>query len=249
MLRAYGDGTLFGEPYGDGPVRVVWLHGWGRSSRDFASSASHLARSGVASVALDLPGFGSSPPPTDPGGSRMYADLVAPVLAEIASDPVVLVGHSFGGRVATVIAARHPELVGALVLTGTPLVRRRVCVRAPWRFRLIRWLGARGLVSEERLEHARQRHGSEDYRRANGVMRDVLVASVNEGYEDELRAITVPVTMVWGEGDADVPVEVAHHASHLVRTACRVREVAGVGHLLPTEAPEELAASVLEALT
>jgi len=28
VLRAYGDGNIFGEPYGQGPVRIVWLHGW-----------------------------------------------------------------------------------------------------------------------------------------------------------------------------------------------------------------------------
>ena len=61
VLRAYGDGTLFGEPYGEGPVRVVFLHGWARRGADFAACATELAGRGVASVTLDLPGFGSSP--------------------------------------------------------------------------------------------------------------------------------------------------------------------------------------------
>ena len=111
MLRAYGDGNLFGEPYGVGPVRVVWLHGWARRAHDFAAAATRLTEDGASSVALDLPGFGSSPAPAVAGGARHYATLVAPALADLADGPVVLVGHSFGGLVATVIAADHPELV------------------------------------------------------------------------------------------------------------------------------------------
>ena len=116
MLRAYGDGTLFGEPYGEGPVRVIWLHGWGRRGEDFAAAANELARRGVASVALDLPGFGASPAPASPSGARGYAEMVAPVLREIGDAPFVLVGHSFGGTVASVIAADHPEIIRSLVL-------------------------------------------------------------------------------------------------------------------------------------
>jgi pimeloyl-ACP methyl ester carboxylesterase len=249
VLRAYGDGNLFGEPYGDGPPHVVWLHGWGRRSQDFQAAASELAASGFASVALDLPGFGSSPPPVRTGGARLYADLLAGPIAQMSDAPLVLVGHSFGGRVATVLAAQHPELVRAVVLTGTPLLRRSSASTSPWRYRLIRWLRVRGLVGEARLEAARQRFGSADYRAAAGVMRDVLVATVNESYEAELADVTVPVTMVWGEWDRDVPVDVARRARELLHSTSSLRVVAGVGHLLPTEAPHELVDSVREALS
>ena len=111
MLRAYGEGNIFGQAYGDGPVQVVWLHGWGRSSADFEAAAELLAHDAIASVALDLPGFGASPLPEAPGGAALYADLVAPALTQLGSGPVVLVGHSFGGKVATILAATRPDVV------------------------------------------------------------------------------------------------------------------------------------------
>ena len=82
MLQAYGDGTIFGTPYGEGPVRVLWLHGWARQGQDFAVAAGLLAEHGVASVALDLPGFGASPAPSTAVGARGYAELIVPVLVE-----------------------------------------------------------------------------------------------------------------------------------------------------------------------
>ncbi len=246
MLRAFGDGNLFGEPYGEGPVRVVWLHGWARCGQDFGAAARLLEDAGVASIAFDLPGFGSSPAPKVAGGARHYARLIVGALEQLSDAPLVLVGHSFGGRVATVIAAEHPELVATLVLTGVPLLRRTSAKRAPWAYRMVRWLHTRGVINEERMERARQRYGSFDYRRATGVVRDVLVATVNEGYEAELGRLRVPVVMLWGRDDQEVPLAVAERALALVEGASSLRVLDGVGHLLPTSAPDALAETVLE---
>ena len=247
MLRSLGP-DLFGETHGEGPVRVVWLHGWARRGDDFAPAAEELARRGVASVAVDLPGFGASAAPARAGGARAYAELVVPSLETLVEGPVVLVGHSFGGTVATVIAANRPDLVRALVLVGAPVLRRATGSRSPLGYRLVRWARRRGLTSEARLERARQRYGSTDYKRASGVMRDVLVASVNESYEDELARISVPVTFLWGEGDIEVPVDVAVRAAERVGSDARLEVLAGVGHLVPTEAPGALAQAVEGAL-
>jgi len=240
VLRAYGDGTVFGEPFGVGPVRVIWLHGWARRGQDFATAANELARRGVASVALDLPGFGASPAPSSAGGARHYAELVLPALVEVGNGPFVLVGHSFGGTVATVLAADHPDIVRAVVLTGAPLLRRPSARKSPGTYRALRWLHARKFVSDDRMEAARQKYGSRDYRNATGVMRDVLVASVNESYEDELARLGVPVTLLWGAEDREVPLDVATRARALVAPLPTLTTLPGVGHLVPTEAPDAL---------
>ena len=249
MLRSYGDSRVFGESYGTGPVQVVWLHGWARQSRDFAGAAQLLADRGVASVALDLPGFGSSPAPHRAGGARHYAELITPTLREIADRPLVLVGHSFGGRIAVVVASQHPELVGELVLTGVPqLVHLGTPSRSPLSYRAIRWLARRHLLSETRLEVARQKYGSTDYRNAQGVIRDVLVATVQETYETELSTLAMPISFVWGGGDREVPVEIATRAARLVKGPTTMEVVTGVGHMLPLEAPDALVAATEKAL-
>jgi pimeloyl-ACP methyl ester carboxylesterase len=248
VLRTYGDVNLFGESFGEGKVRVLWLHGWARRGEDFTAAALSLARQGVASVALDLPGFGASPLPSAPGGARHYAEVILPAVRELAIEPLVVVGHSFGGTVAAVLASEHPELVASLVLTGAPLLRSPSRSRSPWAYRVTRWLHAKGLLSDTRLEEARQRYGSTDYRRAQGVLRDVLVASVNESYEAELSSLAVPVTLLWGEGDREVPLDVAARADTMLRCPHTLQVLPGVGHLLPLEAPEELTNAVVKAL-
>ncbi len=239
-LRAFAGGGFFGEVGGSSPYRVLALHGWGRRGSDFTASLR-----GLDYIALDLPGFGASPAPEEAIGAREYAGIIAPVLEELAPPPVV-VGHSFGGRVAVALAACYPGRVGALVLTGVPLLHRER--KAPSRrYRFARWAHRHHLFSDQGLERLRQRFGSEDYRAAAGVMRQVLVRVVNESYETELSQLGMPVYLLWGEGDLEVPPGIARQVEAILRQGGnppRLEVIPGVGHLLPVEAPDALRQAV-----
>ncbi|HEV3213177.1 MAG TPA: alpha/beta hydrolase [Acidimicrobiales bacterium] len=245
VLQAFLDGAVFGTSSGAGPPIALLLHGWRRDHEDFAGVAATLAASGIAALAIDLPGFGATPAPAAPSGARGYAAQLGPLLGELAaaSGPLVLVGHSFGGRVAVCLAAKRPEAVAGLVLSGVPLVRSAMPTARPSRrYRAIRAAARLGLVPAARLEAARRRYGSADYRAATGTIRDVLVATVGESYDDELAAIRCPVTLVWGGDDTTAPLAVAR-AAQAICTQARLEVLDGVGHLVPTEAPERLAAA------
>ncbi len=97
----------WGDP---GAPRVVCLHGVTSHGRHFEKLAAKLGDRHV--LAPDLLGHGSSPyePPWDL--ERHMNEIVATVEAA----PAVLVGHSFGGRLAFELAARAPKLVPRLVL-------------------------------------------------------------------------------------------------------------------------------------
>lgn len=242
MLQAFSGGSIFGERHGIGAPTVLALHGWGRTRADFAAVLT-----GMDAVALDLPGFGSSPEPAEATGAAGYAAMVSPVLEEMAA-PVTVVGHSFGGRVAVKLAVTHPDLVGALVLTGVPLVRPPgYTPPAPARrYRVARWLHSKGVLSDAAMERQRQRHGSADYRAARGVMRDVLVIVVNETYEGDLPNVACRIDMVWGELDGVIPVAVMEVAARLATGSPEVTTevVPAAGHLLPVKAPDRLAAAI-----
>ena len=243
VLKAFAGGTVFGECWGDEEPWVLALHGWRRDRGDFTTLFD--PGSGLAGIALDLPGFGATPPPPQPWGAADYAEAIFPVLEEFPGPPVVI-GHSFGGRVAVALAAAHPDAVGALVLTGVPLVQTGASTRRrpPARFRLARAAHARGFLGEARMEALRQRYGSPDYRHASGVMRQVLVRSVNETYEAELGRIACPVEMVWGDDDAETPLAVAKAAAGLLRqadsVAVNLTVCPGAGHMTPLSVPEVL---------
>jgi pimeloyl-ACP methyl ester carboxylesterase len=184
-------------------------------------------------------------------GSAGYAAVVAPVLEELAGDgPVVVAGHSFGGRVAVHLAATHPDLVAGLLVTGVPkLVAPPPAGKAAkpaLSYRAARWLHRRGLFPDERMEDLRRRSGSADYRNAPSViMRNVLVAVTNESYEEQLRAIRCPVELVWGEDDTAAPLATAEGAADLLGPGrARLTLLDGVDHFTPTKAPDALATAL-----
>lgn len=238
MLQAFAAGRLFGTAHGSGTPWVVALHGWRRDHRDFDATLD-----GIDSIALDLPGFGATPPPDSAWGAADYAAAIEPVLDELPG-PVVVLGHSHGGRVAVHLAARRPDAVRALVLTGVPLIRRSGTGKPAVSFRIARALNQRGLVSDARMEALREKHGSDDYRAAKGVMRDVFVRIVNESYEDQLRAVQCPTELVWGDDDTAAPLAVAEEAQTLLANA-RLTVLPGAGHLTPTTAPDALRDALL----
>ena len=229
---------------------MLALHGWGRTHADFDTSLNGLvaSRPDISAIALDLPGFGASPAPIVPGGAAVYADLIEAALDECAAR-VVIVGHSFGGRIAVELAVRQPDRVASLVLCGVPLLHRadRPAAKPALRYRFARGLHRRGLLGEAAMERMRQRFGSADYRNATGVMRDVLVAVINESYESQLDAIAQPAELVWGQQDEAVPVETARRASGCLRDA-RLTLLDGVGHFVPTEAATALTEAIARRL-
>lgn len=236
-LRSFANGAVFAEVFGEGSPGVLALHGWGRRGSDFGASLGSLP-----AIALDLPGFGASPAPDSVIGGSGYADIVAPILDEFDGPPV-LVGHSFGGRVAVCLAAKHPERVGPLVLTGVPLLRSRPSSKPALGYRIIRSLHGLGLISDGRMEAERQKRGSADYRAATGVMRDILVKVVNEEYPDEMAAIRSPVHLIWGRDDTEVPVSVARRSAEMIGD-CSLEVIDDVGHMLPVQDPERLRVAV-----
>ena len=232
-------GDVLADRLGDGPPQIIALHGWARSGADFAPILV-----GCDALALHLPGFGTTTPPPEVWGSREYAELVAAALPD--GGPFVVVGHSFGGRVAVRLAAANPERVRALVLTGVPLVRAAPPPRPALALRVAKRLRAAHLLPSPVLDRLRRRGGSADYQAADGVMRGVLVRVVNEDYRDDLSAITAPVHLVWGADDDAAPVAGARLAAELL--GVEVEVVPGAGHLLEGDLAGAVRGAVLDAI-
>jgi pimeloyl-ACP methyl ester carboxylesterase len=242
---------------------VLALHGWGRDHHDFDTVLD-----GLDAVALDLPGHGVAPEPPEAWSTRQYAEWVAPVMADLSGGPSVVLGHSFGARVAVHLAAAcgartgedRPDDgtgIGALVLTGAPLAPPpgKRPPRPSIAYRAGRALHRAGLVSDDRMEQWRSRHGSDDYRRASPVMRGVLVKAVNEtadaAYMAPLRqwvAAGGALELVWWERDPEASLDgvlTGLDGSAPPQVTAHVTTVPGSGHLIRAAMVGEVRAALL----
>lgn len=107
---------------GEGPPALL-LHGLNGFKEAWGPLPDALAAAGMRAVAVDMPGFGSSPRLRRATPPRLAAAL-APLLERLG--PSAVVGHSLGSQVATILAVRRPELVRSLSLLAPWVLRRRM---------------------------------------------------------------------------------------------------------------------------
>lgn len=116
---------------GEGSAPAVLVHGLGGSALNWIPLMERL-HGETASLAIDLPGFGLSPPPRDGDYSpRGHARAVAAAVEEWRrrrgiDGPVHVMGNSMGGAVAVQLAAHRPDLVSSLTLVSPALPSVRV---------------------------------------------------------------------------------------------------------------------------
>lgn len=113
-------------PAREGLPPAVYVHGLGGSSQNW-SVLMHQLEGAVDGEAVDLPGFGDSPPPDDGDYSVTgHARAVIRFLDASGRGPVHLFGNSLGGAVTTRVAAVRPDLVRTLTLVSPALPEIRV---------------------------------------------------------------------------------------------------------------------------
>jgi pimeloyl-ACP methyl ester carboxylesterase len=220
---------------------VVLLHGWGGQAASMMPLIVGL-RGKYRVLAFDLPGFGGSSPPPIPWGTPEYAAFVEEAVASLGITRATYIGHSFGGRIATWLAAHVPEAVQALVLIDTAGIRPPATFRRRMRQlfyktakTLLRLpiLGAEGPALRERLA---MRFGSADYRAMTGVMRASMVKTVGLDLTACLEAVSAPTLLLWGEKDTETPIADGRKMERLIRGS-RLIAIAGAGHFSYLDSP------------
>lgn len=189
---------------------VLLLHGWGCSSETMLPVFNHLC-AGFRVYNFDLPGFGMSPEPPSAWDTVAYADMLAAFIEEnCAGQPPLIVGHSFGGRLALRLGARGiPKKMLLTGCAGLPPKRGMDYYAKVYSYKAAKkLLSLPGLSKrrEELLNSAKNKSGSEDYRNAGEVMRGVFVKTVNENQTENLPKIAAPTLLFWGENDTATPL-------------------------------------------
>ncbi|MCM1449053.1 MAG: alpha/beta hydrolase [Clostridiales bacterium] len=212
---------------GNGPDTVILMHGWGCDASTVESMRAVLAPCHRV-LTVDFPGHGSSTePPLRPDGTpwgvddytRVIEDLVA---AEDAGEPI-LVGHSFGGRVAILYASRNNVKKMVLVDAAGVKPRRQLGYYLKvYRFKIYKKL-APMLLGKKRgetlIERYRSRRGSADYRQASPMMRSVMSKVVNEDLRHVMPLVKAPTLLMWGEEDTATPMSDARIMEKLIPDA------------------------------
>ena len=240
----------------DGEV-VLLIHGYGGDRNSWLFLQEPLAARHRV-YALDLPGHGTSAKDVGDGSVGTLADAVLGVLDAIGAERAHLVGHSLGGAVAVVAAARDPRRISSLTLIAPsgfgPEINAgylRGFADAQTRRELKPVVGQ--LFADESLVTRQVVDDLLAYKRLDGVEAALhtLVDTLLDGDTqriDSAAAImaiggTVPVTVVWGSADRIVPAAQAASVAGAIRHL-----LDGTGHMPHMERPAEVQAVIEETI-
>ncbi|MCW2523755.1 MAG: hydrolase [Frankiales bacterium] len=249
---------------GDSPPNLVFLHGGGQNAHTWDNILVALDQ---PALAVDLPGHGHSDwRPDQDYSPQLNAIAVAEVLRRRAQPPVLLVGMSMGGLTSISLTAAYPELVRALVLVDvspnsgvrstemSPAQKGSVAlVSGPPSFESFEAMFAAASAASPTREPTALRRGLRHNAREmpDGTWRwrydHLRNAPVNDSLAElgwqELASIQVPITLVRG-GDSAFVAEADVERMQTVRPELRVEVVAGSGHSVQSDRPQELLALV-----
>lgn len=182
--------------YGKGED-IVLLHGWGQNIEMMKFIGDPLSSTNRITI-LDFPGFGESEEPKVAWNLDDYVEMLEILLEKVDVKKPIVMGHSFGGRVAIKYCADRP--IKKLVLFASPCTKEitKMSMKTKVLKKLYTIDALKGIGDK-----AKKYIGSRDYKAASPVMRETLVTTVNEDLTKCAQKIEEPTLLIWGDNDQE----------------------------------------------
>lgn len=201
--------------YGEGKD-IILLHGWGQNIEMMKPLGDNFCDRFRITI-LDFPGFGESEEPKETWTIEKYVCLLEELSKKLNIKKPIVIGHSFGGRVAIKFSSRNP--IEKLVLFGSPCIR--IQENLPLSVKILKKIkklpGMNGIG-----EYMKQFIGSRDYKAASPIMRQTLVEVVNEDLSKYAREIDAPTLLIWGTNDEEAPLNDAKELEKIMLDAALI---------------------------
>ncbi len=235
------------------------LHALGSSSEEFALLRTELAGT-LDLVGIDLPGFGRSPASSGTTVEEM-AVLVERAIGASGATEWAILGHSMGGKVATVVADRTISganglfgLRAVLLLAASPLAPEPM--DEDRRATMLAWAADGPIEPDDAaafvdantasvLPPDRHEQAVHDVQRTDPrAWSDWLLRGSREDWSTTAEPNPVPALVLAGAEDGDLAADAQRRLTMPHWPSAELHEVAGAAHLLPWERPVEVAAAI-----
>lgn len=231
---------------------IVILHGWGSgmSGDRYGAAKKMFLQKGHRVFTPDLPGFGSNVLKKEELSFEDYVSFVKTYIEKNKLKKVILIGHSFGGRIAIAFAALYPNYVSKLILVAAsgiphplPSLRKKILYIVTKVVKPFFSLPVISFFYSSFRKVIYYALGEMDYYKAGNLtktFKNVYQVSI----VDYLLNVKQPTLILWGENDTFVPVadgELMHQKIH----GSRLIVFPGEGHKLPYENPKLFTKNIL----
>lgn len=228
MTEQINGTEVYYELAGSGESKVLLLHGWGCDTTLMKPVADLLADR-HRTLVIDFPGHGKSGRPPEPWGVPEFAACLEELLRRLDFTPCSVIAHSFGGRVAALLASEKPEMFRRLILTGAAGIRPKATPESRERAEKYRKMKRYGEAlrkipglhhaADQWQERLRQKYGSRDYNALDEEMRKTFVKVINQDLTDRYPLIRNSTLLIWGEADTETPLWMGRKMEELIPDA------------------------------
>ena len=201
---------------------LILLHGWGANLNTFLNLSKNLSEN-FRVYSLDLPGFGESKI-----SKSMDIEEVTKIIKEFVdrlkiNNPILLC-HSYGGRIGIVYSSKY--YVRKLVLVSSPGVKE-VSFKKRIKIRIYKIL---------KVFRIKLNIGSEDYKNADEIMKEMLVKTVNQDLVEYMKGIDTQTLLMYGDKDNVTPLSMGYKINSFIKGS-RVVVLKECGHFPYLERP------------
>ncbi len=192
---------------------LIYLHGWGQNIEMMEPIAKPFMNE-YNILILDLPGFGKSNEPKDIWSLEDYATMLHSLIDKLKIKKIILIGHSFGGKIALIYASIFK--VEKLILFASPY---KVAIpNISLKVKILKKLAKLPILNKV-AEKMKKNMGSTDYKNASPKMRAILVKHINTDATENCKKIKCPTLIIWGTKDADVALNNAYELEELIKNS------------------------------
>lgn len=223
--------------FGKSDKLILFLHGWGADLKSFLFVKEYFAN--YTKVFIDFAGFGKSVEPEKPFFVDDYVNQTYTLIKQFGVKELVLVGHSFGGRVAIKFAEKYQFDFEKLkiCLVDSAGIRPRLTLRKKLKILAYKKLKHKA-ERNEKLKIKLLKYGSDDYKKLSAIMKQTFVNVVNEDLSNSAKNIRCDAILIWGSKDKDTKLCMARKLKKYIKNS-KLYILKNAGHFSFLEKQQE----------
>jgi len=219
--------------FGSSNKFIVFLHGWGADKNSFLWAKRYFEDYSL--IFVDFPGFGESAEPQKPYNVYDYVCRLKEILDQFYIEELVLVGHSFGGRVAIKFSFLFQNDYANFKLCLVDIAGLKPKRSIKYFFNVARYkFYKKHFPNSKKLD----KFGSSDYKALSKIMKQTFVLVVNEDLSNYAKYIKCKTVIIWGEKDTETPIYMAKRLKKLIKNS-KLIIIKNAGHFSFLDEPVE----------
>lgn len=218
--------SIYYEKYGTKDKVILILPGWGNTRTTFTSIINFFKEDYTIYI-IDYPGFGNSPIPQDELTIYDYTNIIRDFLEENNIVNPIIIAHSFGGRITTLLAGYYKEKIDKIIYIDAATIKPRKTFKRFLKektYKLLKKLTK--IFPKLKQEYYKQKllkiFGSSDYQNLPPSMHKTFQNIVNENLVYYLKSIESEVLLLWGKLDDTTPLKDGYKMNNLLKDSALI---------------------------